>query len=405
MFIVKKKYFIKIITFLSAFAVVLICIFIQNNRYKKDYIYTQNDNIISLLNNITASIENINNSFEKGTNLNNFTTESKLIYANTHNIKNMLFLTNEDFPNTVSWFNELNEYAKSDMLDSEKNIEYHNKIKEAHQIFINTCQEYRKTQSTRKIEEYFTPIRDADYYNNILSNIENSFLILDTQIKSDIKDIGKVAKDILNSPITPKQFKGNFQLPAPLTYFTTNSYANIFREGNLLCRLSIEDTSPPECNLYTTYASQSQKYLQKYADYAPNLTEVYSYTNNSLIYYVFCPFYIDNNLTVINYDEPIRMALSLKNGSIKAFDSSQYLKKHSVKQKNKTVLNISNIKSPEVINNIQNSSNSYIIKNNDLFIEYKLSSNNKPYYCLYSINSDSWDFYNETDYFRYMGII
>ena len=405
MFIVKKKYFIKIITFLCAFIVVLACVFIQNSRYKDDYMYTQNNSIVSILNSITASIENINTSFEKGINLNNFSTESKSIYANTHNIKNMLFLTNEDFSNTVSWFSELNEYSKSDMTDSEKNMEYYNEIKEAHQVFINTCQEYKTTNSIKKIEEYFTPIKDAAYYNNILSNIENSFLILDTQIKSDRKDIGNIAKDILNSPITPKIFKGNFQLPAPLTYFTKNSYANIFREGNILCRLSIEDTSPPECNLYTSYSSLSQKYLEKYANYAPQVTEVYSYANNSLIYYVFCPFYIYNNIKVINYDEPIRLALSANDGSLKAFDSSQYLKKHSGKQNNINILNMSAIKTPELINNNKSTSYRYIIKNNNFYIEYNLSLENEVFYYLYSINSESWDIYNETEYFRRMEII
>lgn len=405
MFIVKKKYFIKIITFLCAFFAVLVSIFVQNHIKKDEHTSKYDNNIILILNNVTASIENINRSFEKGVDLNTLSEESKSIYANTHNIKNMLFLTNENFSNTVLWFNELNEYAKSDMSDQNKNTDYHNKLKEAHKIFINTCQEYKNTKSTRKIEYFFSPKNDAEYYKNILFDLENQFSILDTQIKSTRSDVGTLAKNILNSPISPKIFKGNFQLPAPLSYFTLNSYANIFREGNILCKMSIEDTTPTESKLYASYSDITQKHLQNYANYAPQLTEVYSFTNNSLIYYVFCPFYIDNNLTIINYDEPIRIALSLKDGSLKAFDSSQYLKRHAKTNKNKTNFDLSTVKIPDYINNSQQVTQKYIVKNNNYFIEYKFALNNETYYCLYSFNDGSYQVYTENDHFRNMEII
>ncbi|MBE6671571.1 MAG: hypothetical protein E7593_05150 [Ruminococcaceae bacterium] len=399
---IKRKYVIKAISFFIAFFLLIFGIFLQKRSNDKTIVRQSDANTLTILTSITASINEIQNSFNKASVLNNYESESKIIYANSFNIKNLLSLSDKELQSVAIWFSDLSEYAKTPMTDIDKNNTYSQKIEEANKLFINICNNYRGQDSITKINNFFTEEKDSNYYNQKLSILDEQYTILEKQIKADRKEVNIFAKKVIGSPLSPNSFTGNYQFPKSVNYTLSSSYASIFASGKILARMASFNNAITESNIDPN-KNNLEKYINEYAYYLSNYEQVYSYSNNDLTYYIICPIYIQNDIKIINYNEPIKIAVSKKDGSLKAFDSTKYLKNHTVFPNIANVLSTKQTQ-PDLIKKTDIISQKHAFIKEMIYYEYKTTINNNIFYCL--IDQDNTiTYFTEKEYLSYTEII
>ena len=137
MYNIKRKYVIKAIAFFIAFFMLIFGIFIKKRISDKTTALKSDTNTLTILTSVASSINTIQDSFKKASILDNYETESKIIYANSFNIKNLLSLSDKEFQSCIIWFSNLSEYAKTSMTNTDKNNTYSKKIEEANKLFID----------------------------------------------------------------------------------------------------------------------------------------------------------------------------------------------------------------------------------------------------------------------------
>ncbi len=403
--IVKRKYIIKTIALIIVFFAVISGIFIQNSKQKLLQKKSVDSSALSIITNIFASFEIITQSFEKGFTIGSFVDESKEIYAQCKTARSLIFICDYNFENTAAWLTELTEYAKSDMTDCEKNQRYYSELTDISNIFISVCSNYKNEESIKQIEQHFLVKKDSKYYKNILNTLESQYSLLEKQIIADRKDISQFAKNILNFPLSPPLFKGNYTSPKSISYAVSNSYADIFPSGKILSRMAAEDTSVKRNDPITTSADSAKEYLNLYAPYAENCIEVYSYKTDELIYYIFCPEKTLENAKIINYNEPIKLGLSLNDYTLKAFDATKYLKNHGSTQLPDYNISASSDR-PEIIKNLTVISEKAVLRDEQYYLEYKLTTESGTvYYCITSSENQKGTIYLEKEYLQFMGLL
>ena len=403
MFIVRKKYLIKLITFVFLLVLIISGIFLSERNQEKAK-KTENDKTtFMLINNIYASLQAINTSFNKSIKIGTFENEKNEIYTQAYSIKNLIYFASPNMQNTAKWFSELCEYSKTDMTDNEKNSYYSEKILEATTLLLNICSNHKNESRIDEIEKIFYTEEKKEYYRNKLKTTEEDYPLLNNQIKADRSEITDLAKNILNFPISPKQFYGNYKVPKAICYSHLASYAEIFPSGKFLNRMAVENTTQKDAISDLTIHDAAKHYLTIYAFYTENCKEVYTKKTNKLMYFVFCPETISGNTVIINYNEPIKLAINLNDNSLKAFDASEYLKKHR-KSKEKETVSLSANEIPSEISQFQIISNKIAIIGQKEYTEYCFTPDGQnKYYLLYHTDK-SKETYTEDEYFRMLNI-
>ncbi len=403
MFIVRKKYVIKIVAFALLFIVVIAGIFISES-HQKTMAKKQNDREnISLLTNICASVQSINNSFEKSINLGSFENKNNEIYAMSYTVKNMIYYAAPEMKNTSKWFSLLCEYSKTDMTDSEKNTFFHSKLTQAVNLMLNICSDFKSNESIAQIENLFIIEENKDFYKNALETLEEQYPLLTNQIVADRKDITDFAKKLLNFPLSPKQFYGNYKAPKAISYSHSASYAEIFASGNMLNRMAVQNTQQNTAVSDLMIHDAAKHYLTIYAPYAENCQQIFSQKTNKTMYFVFCPEITYNNAIIINYNEQIKLALNIADNSLKAFDASEYLKNHNTPLKKRTNFHTP-AEVPTIIKPYTIISQKNALFNQSLYIEYCFTTDGLIKYYLIRHNDNSTEIYSEQEYFSFLNI-
>ena len=403
MFIVRKKYLIKILSFTLLLVLIISGIFLSENNQENAKTKEEEKNLFLLINNIYASVQSINNSFDKSIKIGTFENEKNEIYTQAYSIKNLIYFAEPNMQNTTKWFSELCEYSKTDMSDNEKNLYYSQKISQSTSLLLNICSNYKNETSIDEIEKLFIPEGNKDYYTDKTKQPEEEYPLLNNQITATRSDITLFAKNILNFPISPRQFYGNYKAPKTISYSHLSSYAEIFQSGKLLNRMAVENNVQKNEASDLTIQDAAKHYLTIYASYAENCRQIFSKTTNKLMYFVFCPESISADKATINYNEPIKLALNLKDNSLKAFDASAYLKNHKKANKNYTVT-ISVAEKPTEISNSTIISERIALHNNKQYVEYCFSPDGQSKYYLLYHTDNSKEIYTESEYFRLLNI-
>ncbi|MBE6718926.1 MAG: hypothetical protein E7574_06695 [Ruminococcaceae bacterium] len=400
----KKKYIIKLITFFVAFFLFCVGLFIKTIHANNQTEMISKNITMTVLTSVTAGIDNLCNSFDKALLLNNFSEESKTIYANSFNIKNTLYLSDHNFINCAIWFSNLSDYAKTDMTDDQKNSDYYHKLCEARKLFISICENYSGSQSLKKIDNFFNEKKDKDYYKQKLLNSENEYAVLKKQITADHKEIDIYAKKIIDYPLAPKQFKGSYQFPKSINYSISDSYLCIFPSGKTLGRMASAINKSTFKESHNSQNDFLSKYISEYAYYITNYDNVYSYENDSLVYYIICPIFSADDSAITNYNEPIKLAISKHDYALKAFDATKYLKNHLNLFTPKTVKSTKKNIPLEIKNkNIISKKTVYI--NDTVFQEFKFISNDSVYFYLLNNENGNTLLFTQKEYLSYTNLI
>ena len=404
MFIIKKGNLIKILSFVFMFSIIVAGIFLNEksqNRLKEQESDKQH---FLLINNIYASLQSINSSFNKSLQLGTFENEKNEIYTQAYSIRNLIYFVAPNMPNTSKWFSDLCEYTETDMSDNEKNSYYKEKLAESTALLLNLCINSTKNESINKIENVFLTFKNKDYYRKQLEAIEENYPILNNQITADKTEITNLAKNILNFPISPKQFNGNYKIPKAISFSHISSYAEIFPSGKFINRMAVENTTNETSVNDLMIHDAAKHYLTIYAYYAENCKEIFSTTSNKLIYFVFCPETNSNNTITVNYNETIKLAINIADNSLKAFDASAYLKNHKNNTETKT-LSALTYPPPQEIDNMEIISKKTAIYGQKQYEEYCFSPDGQcKYYMLHHIDNTK-EIYTEEEYLRMLNIV
>ncbi len=331
MLIIKKKTVIRYISVLLGAVLLIVGLLFKNfsieNNKKKD----NARRLTSFFTLVCASLDNICEAFDDGVFTSDKTNAAQNIYSSCLSAKTSLYYIDADMPNTIAWFESLAEYTQTDMSDSEKNKIYSQKGSAARDIFVSLCSNVYDTEKIKSIEKLFDE-KDSSYYNTKLESINNSYRLLDNFLELKRTEINDHARRSLNLPISPPKSEGNFSNPRLFSYACRNSYAQIFSAGGFIKRMSIEETSTVEYSPEKSFDELALNYLKQYAPYASKCEKVYGYKNNELVYYVFCPVVTQYDTTFIDTTESIKLAISLSDGKLMAFDASSYMETHSKKE-------------------------------------------------------------------------
>ena len=237
-----------------------------------------------------------------------------------------------------------------------------------------------------------------------LQKLNNDYLLLNNLLEADRKEINERAKKILNYPFFPQKTKGIFSDPQSFLYSTKNSYAQIFSAGGSLKRMSIQETSPVNHIPENELEELSVKYLAEYAPYAKKCKNIYTHKNTELVYYVYCPVIQQGKNSFVDVTEPIKLAISISDGKLMAFDASHYLKTHSEKEYPEFP-NIKQERTLSVPENLSPESSGYIYSKKGLLYCTKYKTNeNKIVYRTVDANNDS-AIYDERSFMLVSGII
>ncbi len=324
------------------------------------------------------------------------------IYAYTLVAKNSINLSGFQMPNLSAFISELSDYSLSDMVSNDKNIDFLEKLSSGQSILLEECTNFKNEESIVKIEKIFEKETSKEFYSELLKKTESEYSIIENFIIRDRREIAQYAKTLLNFPLTPEQFKNKYTEPKSLSYSITNSYADIFASGSLLRRMAVEDTSRISYETDLPLDVIAHDYIKTHAPYFKSFTEVLSAKNGSLIYFIFCPVFKINNTNIINYNESIKLAISLSDGRLKAFDASDYLKNHS---KNNS---FTDFLLPQIINNnstINEYNEKYVYFGDKFYLQVSFSSNENNYYYLINQDNTSSKIYDEKEYFRTIEVI
>ena len=384
MYIVRKKYMIKAIALFITFVGIITGIFVSDIEATKKQILKEESNEKAEMINLLSDFQVLCDTFEKSIDLNTPTSLGKEIYARCMLIRSHLFDMNIKTENTVGWLNELSDYTNTEMNDEEKNKEYLTKLRNATAILINNCENPSSIDLTR-LEELFAPKTDSEEYKEMLNELENEYPLLNNRIKASVKEITEYAMSVLNHPILPRRFKGNYTFPGALSYTTQNSYAAIHPSGNTLNRMATEPSTNTPAYSYTVLDKKAEEYLKQYAPYAQNCKRVYKEKIENTVYYIFCPEYYTDTVTIFNYDEQIRIALNAFDGRMKAFDATKYLKNPG---KDQITTEWAKKQAPDFGNNTLISENTVIIDRLQYTEYIILSTSGQKYYVLSQNSND-----------------
>lgn len=399
MYLVKRKYIVKIIAFSIVFICILVGVYIltsKNNTNSKNQNSVQTQ---STLNNICVSLENIDKAFEIGTDF-SFTNEtSKEIYANSEIIKSLLFSLEGEYENAITFFSDFSAYAKTDMTDNDKNSAYSQKIDDAKTVFINICtgNNYENIQNIQnEINDFFKSEKPREVYRSEYEQTEKEYSILNKLIISDRKETAELAKNILKHPFYLSQSKGNYKYPKTIDYSINNSYVNIFPSGNILSIMASEKNSAIGQMYDMDFLEQKAlEYLNQYAIYASNCRVVFRVKNSSVAYFYFYPEIILNQKTILLYDNAIIIGVDTQNGQLKAYNADRYLKNIG---KTEAVLDIPATIPPGNLNNYTIEQTNYAVFKTNKYIEYKIINNDKTYYYLTDFDNNKIGIYTESEY-------
>lgn len=326
MYIVRKKYIIKITSFFCAFVLVLTGIFLYNRRIERRAELQQINDDRSLAINICAMTGNIRTALQKM----NETGDSSLsldIYANSHSAKTLILYSSEKHNNAAAFFSDLVDYSSTGMDDTQRNLEYLSTITKAEQKLINLCTG-KKTSYT--LSEIFPSPNDSPKIS--AKEDIKEYPLLNNRVTADRGDIADYARQILEMPISPKQFTGIPRLPKAICYSHQSSYAEIFPAGKTLNKMALVSphttTAVSELNIFDA----AKHWLTIYAPLAENCKEIISNKTNGAYYFIFCPENTIDGTTYFLYNEKIKIAVSTADNSLKAFDSSEYLQNHGTKK-------------------------------------------------------------------------
>lgn len=402
MFIVKRKYFIKAIAYLAVFFVVIAAILVSDskNSLQKNTVYPTDEYPIIV--NTCASLNAITTSFEKAFLTGDFSKESKEIYAQCQSTRSLLFYSAVQLNNTLNWFTELGDYAKTDMSDDLRNDQYYSQLKEANSMFVNVCASFKSTLSLNEIENHFNNYPSNSFQKGLRKSVEVSYPILEKQIIADRQDITNYAKDILDFPLTPKLFKGSFGLQKTVNYSQFNSYAQIFPSGKFLNRMAVASFTDDNEVSNISADTAAVEHLLKHAPYAKNFVKAFTFENSGLLYYIFCPEITTETTKALNYNESIKLAIDQKTKELKAFDAQNYLKNHGTHKKNQP----SFFSVPELPSYI--TSDELLSKRNGLtedlsFTEYNFKDkNNNSFYYIYVYETNESRLFSEMEYLRFL---
>lgn len=400
MYIIKRKYIVKTLSLATGFILIIIGLILQISKTKIKAVKEKELQNYSIITNICASIENINSSFKKGDDLQDYKSQSESIYTNSKIIQTLLYLTDTTTENTIKWFEKLSEYSSTPMDNIENNEYYAEKINGAQTMLINICSDYNFDTCYNQIEDYFTEQKSQRYYNAALNQMEQEYSLLDNSIHAERKDITLFAKEVLGLTFSPAQFKGSNLFPKSISYSLNNSYANIFPSGKTLLSMS-SFNSQNESSTTQNCDSQAIIFLNTYAPYANECNQIFKIVNQEIIYYIFCPVFEVNAHKIINYDESIKLGVSKCNSSLKAFDASVYLKNHPATKPNFLPEFKEETNSNE---NITVLSTNYVLHNNEYFFETKLITQNNVIYYSLSDSDNNIVYKNENEYLQYLGL-
>ena len=315
----------------------------------------------ALISNICASVGLIESSFNKGIAVGSFENEKMNICINSLTVRNMLFLCEDQCEKTALFFLELSDYAKTDMQDLQKNQEYASFLSLLNKNILTILNTNNTKKTVSEIENLF--IIEKKDYENILSNVEKHYSTLSNRVQANRQEVSNYAKSILGMPFSVSQFKGNYIYPKALSYSTKNAYANIFISGKTLLIMSEEDShqiSAAESDLELTAYNE----LTKHAPYASDFSLIHSIYKDGLVYFTFCPTSNTNGGKTINYDESIKIVLSIKSGTLKAFDATNYLKNYPSVPEGEIPKKTKDSKDPQTT----------VILNNKYYIESKTTT-------------------------------
>jgi len=403
MLIVRKKNIIRFLSLLLGALLIILGLFFRGytieNQRKKEKI----KQLSSFYTSVCTSLDNICTYFDEDLFSGNKQLASRKIFSNCETAKNSLYYCESDMPNTLSWFSSLSEYSETDMADPSLNEYYAKTADGARDLFVSLCNNVSDTSKITVIETLLDN-KDSSYYNTKLMEMNNDYSLLNNFLESDRADLTDYAKKILNFPISPKKTKGNYSAPPLFVYSSKNSYAQIFSSGRFLKRMSVEETSTVDHTPKNPIDILADEYLGQYAPYAKNCEKVYSYKNNALVYYIYCPIIQQKEISFTDHTESIKLAVSISDGKLMAFDASHYMKTHSSKE----YPDIPDFKAQTATQNIngrQALSNRIIYTEKGFIFYYKYKKpDNTPVYHVYDQNKNL-TIYNEKELMLASGVI
>lgn len=385
MYKLKKKYLIKILSIFLGLVLIIAGLILNEKSIKQRYCKEIERQEIALFSNICALIGSIESSFAKSLSVGSFENEKYNISVNSYTIRNLLYLSESSCEKTASFFLELSDYAKADMINTEKNTEYAEIIPKINKIFLSSLGSKSFKNAMVEAEKLFSSSKED--YENILRNVEKKYSILENRVQADRQDISSYAKAILDIPFSITRFKGNFIFPKAISYSAKNAYANIFVSGKTLLIMSEED-KPKRSNNTSVSKEKAKEELIKYAPYALDFQPIQEVQKEGLIYFLFCPEKQTDGHSAINYDESIRLVISQYTGSVKAFDATKYLK------------NCPSIPNGTFPQNTD-SSQTVVIINNDYYFETK-SETNPTVYTLTNATTSKVRHFTQDEYFLFV---
>lgn len=402
MLIIRKKNIIRLVSFLLGALLVIVGLYFRGYQIEKK----QKNDRIKLLSSCYSSVcsylDNICTAFDNEMIFNEKTKASREIYSNCNSANNSLYYCDVDMPNTVSWFSNLAEYSETDMSDSALNDYYAKTAEEARNIFITLCNNVENTSPKETIEKLLDS-KDEDFYKKQLEAMNNSYPILDNFSEMDRSDLNDHAKKILNFPLSPQKTKGNYSNPPLFLFSCKNSYAQIFSAGGFLKRMSIEETSTVKHSLEKTFDELALDYLNKYAPYAKKCEFICCYKNNELIYYVFCPVIKQNEIDFLDCTQSIKLAISISDGKLMAFDASHFMETCSNTEYPKCLV-LKNTNISTLSEKTQLISYGIIYTKKGFYYYSKHQTNNNSFYLIYDSDGNS-RFYSERKFLLMSGII
>ncbi len=397
MFVIKRKYVIKAYTALIALVILITAVFAKSHFEDVEKQKNEKEHFASSISNIGNSVSEIQLLFEKGIALNNFTDIKSEIYLNCKHVRNSLFQLQYDFPKTTEWFFDLAEYSKTEMNDQSKNTAYYEELKKAYTVLFENCNTNDIPKSISEIEALFTKKLSQSEISELSRQLESEYYILKNQIKWSKKDVSNLAKDIMNSPISPNDFAGNFHLPSVSSFHSKNAYANVFGSGLFLASMATENISSPGEILLTHPKMYADEYIKEYAPYLSEPICVFSKVTNRNAYYVYCPQVWLKDTKILNYNETVSLAVNINNGNLTAFDSTNFLKKHA----NRIML-AKPISIPKELPSDLKDKNTLSVYTvyigSDFFFEYKIKTNESAIFYLVSVDNGSAKIYTQDEY-------
>lgn len=387
MYVVKRKYIIKFFALIIILFTLITGIFLQN-KLTEEKVLTRELNLSkAFFFNLLASSQKLEVQFEILDLQNPNSGISKDIYAQVLLMKNHIYSSGYSFSYALNWLSDMEEYAKTDMTDTQKNSLILQQLKDINKSLLSQHGVFKFPESLDIANNAFS---FTSSFSKEAPIQEDQYSILQNQITAERKDISEFAKDILNSPLTPARFKGGHLSKDALSFFGVNSYATVFPSGKILEKMATT-AAKHRISSFDSALEAADFYFKTYAHFAPQCKLAFSIEQSDSLYAVFCPVITISEGNIFNYDEPIKLGVSQNDFSLIAFDASGYLKKHTAKQTELTIPHF-----PAV----QGDKKRYVIIKGEVFMERIIEKNGQNYFSLTS-NDGNLEFFTQNEYMNY----